>query len=191
MKTVIIDNYDSFTFNLARYIAMVTGEFPHVVRNDKFDLGELDDYDCIVLSPGPGLPKDAGLTMATIEAYHRTKNILGVCLGHQALGEFFGGRLKQLSTVQHGVATPINIIKRGGVFKGIPNRTKVGRYHSWALDTYKLPRELQITSITDDDTIMSLRHKLLPIYGIQFHPESILTKHGLQMIENFYRSISR
>jgi len=187
LKTIVIDNYDSFTYNLVRYIHLATGVEPLVVRNDAFELGFIDQFDVIVLSPGPGLPSDAGLLLKVIERYHQTKKILGVCLGHQAIGEFFGCSLRLLDEVKHGVATKLNFVEKDLIYRNIPNETLVGRYHSWVLDEKKISKEITITSMTDGEVIMGLRHKTLPIYGVQFHPESILTTEGLKIIENFYK----
>lgn len=187
MKTIVIDNYDSFTYNLVRYIHIVSREEPVVVRNNEFDLDFIDNFDCIVLSPGPGLPSDAGLMPELINRYYKTKKILGVCLGHQAIGEFFGFKLKQLEEVKHGVATQLSILNKDCLYRSVSNLTMVGRYHSWVLENKKVPENILITSLTDDNIIMGIRHKDYPIYGVQFHPESILTTDGLKIIENFYK----
>jgi anthranilate synthase component 2 len=185
MKTVIIDNYDSFTYNLVHYIEEINDERPIVLRNDKFELNDLEKFDIIVLSPGPGLPKDAGLLMDVIEKYHKTKVILGVCLGHQALGEFFGSKLKNLSQVYHGVDCELDKLSDVVIY-GDSDTVTVGRYHSWVVDPVNFSSELEITSIDNDGEIMSLKHKTLPIHGVQYHPESVLTPEGKQLLRNFF-----
>ncbi len=187
MKTVIIDNFDSFTYNLVRYIHIVTKKKPCVYRNDNFNLSDLEQFDVIILSPGPGLPKEAGKTMEVLKTFSSSKKILGVCLGHQAIAEYFGSQLTQLTEVKHGVSSPLSIIKKEGIFKNITNNTPVGRYHSWTVAKNQLSKDLIITATTTDDTIMALKHCTLPIYGVQFHPESILTTEGIKIIDNFYK----
>lgn len=187
LKTIVIDNYDSFTYNLVRYIHIVTKLAPVVVRNNEFEIDYINDFDVIVFSPGPGLPKDAGLMMEVLKQYAKTKKILGVCLGHQAIAEFFGNELRQLAEVKHGVASELRIIKHDSLYAGVPNSSKVGRYHSWVVDETKLSNELEVTAVADNTIIMSFKHKKLPIFGVQYHPESILTTYGLKIIENFYK----
>lgn len=187
VKTIVIDNYDSFTYNLVRYIHMVSGERPTVVRNDAFNIEYINNFDTIVLSPGPGLPSDAGLMMDVLKKYSRTKKILGVCLGHQAIAEFFGSELKQLKQVKHGVSSSINIYNSSGIYEGVKNSIEVGRYHSWTVDKQRISKELIITAETEDMEIMSIKHDSLPIFGVQYHPESILTTYGLKIIENFLK----
>ena len=187
MKTVVIDNFDSFTYNLVRYIHLVTNTKPHVYRNDEFELEDLDRFDVIVLSPGPGLPHEAGKMMGVLSRYATTKKILGVCLGHQAIAEYFGCKLKQLDEVKHGVSSPLVIQNRKGLFDNIVNNTLVGRYHSWGVDNDEFSKELVVTARTEDNAIMALKHRYLPVYGVQFHPESILTQEGLKIINNFYK----
>ncbi len=186
MKTVVIDNFDSFTYNLVRYIQIVTKEKPTVYRNDNFELQDLEKFDVIVLSPGPGLPNEAGKMMSVLKRFASTKKILGVCLGHQAIAEYFGCKLKQLDEVKHGVSSPLTIQNTKGLFTKIENNTLVGRYHSWIVDNNNFSKELFVTATTDDNIIMALKHCYLPIYGVQFHPESILTQEGLKIINNFY-----
>ena len=185
MKIAVIDNYDSFTFNLVHYLeknnALVT-----VFRNDELEIDELLDYDKILLSPGPGLPNEAGILLKIIETYHKTKPILGICLGHQAIAEFFGAKLENQKSVTHGEAD--EIFKTGeneDLFKDISNPITVGRYHSWIVSNDNLPDDLEITSVNNDNQIMSLRHKNYDIKGIQFHPESILTPNGETIIKNW------
>lgn len=187
LKTIVIDNYDSFTYNLVRYINISTGERPYVVRNDLVDIDIIDNFDNIVFSPGPGLPYEAGLMMDIIKKYYCSKKILGVCLGHQAIAEFFGARLKKLNSVKHGVSSNATIFDKSNIYKKIPTNISVGRYHSWCVDEDNFPHNLIITSKSEDNNIMSLKHNKLPIYGVQYHPESILTPYGLKIINNFLK----
>lgn len=184
MRTAVIDNYDSFTYNLV-HIVKATGAEVSVVRNDQFELDDLAPFDKIILSPGPGIPEEAGLLMDVIRRYKRSKPMLGVCLGHQAIGEAFGAKLVNLSEVYHGVATPVNVIAGDPIFTGLPRRFCAGRYHSWAISPDSLPTSLQVTATSDDGCIMAIRHRRLPIHGIQFHPESVLTPEGRKIVENF------
>lgn len=184
MKIAIIDNYDSFTYNLAHLVKSLGTEV-EVMRNDKFRLEELEQYDKLLLSPGPGIPSEAGLLLQVIREYAGRKPILGVCLGHQAIAEVFGAKLKNLSDVYHGVATPCDILADDTLFRGLPRRIEVGRYHSWAVDNADFPECLDVTSVSDDGEIMSLRHRQYDIRGIQFHPESVLTPDGGQIIGNW------
>ena len=186
MKIAIIDNYDSFTYNLRHLIASLGVEVD-VLRNDRFGLEALDRYDKLVLSPGPGIPCEAGQLMAVIGRYAPTKPLLGVCLGHQAIGEAFGGRLSVLSEVFHGVRTPISLLGDDYLFEGLPRRIDVGRYHSWVVDREGLPDELEVAALSDEGQIMALRHRTLDVRGIQFHPESVLTPDGRTMIENWLK----
>lgn len=181
---VIIDNYDSFTYNLSHLIKELGADVT-VYRNDKFTLDQLEKFDKIVLSPGPGIPSEAGLLLDVIKAYAGKKPILGVCLGHQAIGESFGGKLTNLSQVYHGVATPCHITKDDYLFKGLPEKIEIGRYHSWVVDTKDFPDCLEVTSVSDEGYIMSLRHKEYDIRGIQYHPESVLTKDGKKILKNW------
>jgi len=184
MKIVIIDNYDSFTYNLSHLIKELGSEVT-VFRNDRFELSDLEPFDKIVLSPGPGIPSEAGLLLDVIHAYAGKKPILGVCLGHQAIGEAFGGKLENLSEVFHGVATPCNIVTDDPIFSGLERTITIGRYHSWVVSHEKFPDCLEVTAVSDDGQIMALRHKTMNIHGIQFHPESVLTPDGKTMIKNF------
>lgn len=186
MKVTIIDNYDSFTYNLAHLVREL-GADVEVFRNDKFALEQLEAFDKIILSPGPGIPDEAGLTLKVIERYSRQKPILGVCLGHQAIGQYFGGKLINLSTVYHGVQTSIHIVKDDYLFKGLPNTFMAGRYHSWVVDKEGLPEALEIIAESDEGQIMALRHRSLDVRGIQFHPESVLTPDGKILIENWLK----
>ena len=172
MKTVIIDNYDSFTYNLAHLIKELGAEVD-VLRNDKFELEELEKYDKIILSPGPGIPEEAGLLLEVIRTYAGRKPILGVCLGEQAIGQAFGGKLTNLSEVFHGIQTNVKIKNKDYIFSGLPTEIPVGRYHSWVVDTEGFPEELVITAISSEGQIMALKHREYDVHGIQFHPESV------------------
>lgn len=184
MKIVIIDNYDSFTYNLSHLVKELGAEVT-VVRNDQFALPELEAYDKIILSPGPGIPSEAGLLLDVIRTYAGKKPILGVCLGHQAIGECFGAQLTNLSEVFHGVATEGTQFGNDPIFAGLPQRITMGRYHSWVVSKDGLPSCLEITAESDEGQIMALRHREYDIHGIQFHPESVLTPEGRKIIENF------
>ena len=183
MKVVIIDNYDSFTYNLSHLIKELGAEVT-VLRNDQFQLEDLEMYHKIVLSPGPGIPSEAGLLLDVIRTYAGKKPILGVCLGHQAIGEVFGGKLVNLSEVFHGVATPCHIVADDPIFSGLERTITIGRYHSWVVSEEAFPDCLEITAEIDGQ-IMALRHKTLNVRGIQFHPESVLTPDGKKMIQNW------
>lgn len=187
-RIVIIDNYDSFTYNLSHLLKEVGADVT-VFRNDQFRLEELQQYDKIVLSPGPGIPSEAGLLLDVIRAYAPTKPMLGVCLGHQAIGEVFGARLLNLDDVVHGVATPCRIVASDPIFDGLLNKITVGRYHSWVVSQEDFPSCLEITAVSDDGgsvpNIMALRHREYEVHGIQFHPESVLTPEGKIIIKNF------
>lgn len=184
IKTIIIDNYDSFTYNLSHLLKELGADVT-VVRNDKFKIEDLEQYDKIVLSPGPGIPSEAGLMPQVIKAYAGRKPILGICLGHQAIGEAFGAKLLNIGNVVHGVATPAHLVAEDYIFKGLPADLEVGRYHSWVVDDKDLPECLEVTSRSDDGYIMSLRHRKYDIRGIQYHPESVLTPDGKAIINNW------
>jgi len=184
IKIIIIDNYDSFTYNLSHLLKEL-GANVTVVRNDKFQIKDLEQYDKIVLSPGPGIPSEAGLMPEVIKAYAGRKPILGICLGHQAIGEAFGAQLLNIGNVVHGVATPAHITVKDYLFEELPTDIEVGRYHSWVVDENGLPSCLEVTSRSDDGYIMSLRHREFDIRGIQFHPESVLTPNGKEIINNW------
>ena len=184
MKVIIIDNYDSFTYNLSHLIKELGAEVT-VVRNDQFKLEDLEPYNKIVLSPGPGIPSEAGLLLDVIKTYAGRKPILGVCLGHQAIGEVFGGRLENLSDVFHGVATPCRIIADDPIFSRLEREITIGRYHSWVVSNEGLPECLEVTAVSDEGQIMALRHRELNVRGIQFHPESVLTPDGRKMLQNW------
>ena len=183
-KIVIIDNYDSFTFNLVHYFEALNCDVT-VFRNDEFELDELQIFDKIVLSPGPGLPSEAGLLNQVINTYASSKSILGICLGQQAIAEVFGGKLKQLKTVKHGVNSEISTTVSDEVlYQNLPKNLTVGRYHSWVVDR-NLPDVLESTSMDEEGNIMSLRHRTFDVKGVQFHPESILTLHGKTILKNW------
>jgi len=187
MKILVFDNYDSFTYNLVQYLERC-GASVDVFRNDKISLEEINKYEKILLSPGPGVPSEAGLLLDVIKEFAPTKSILGVCLGQQAIGEVFGGKLVNLDSVYHGVSTDMEIVKEDLLFKGLPKKFKAGRYHSWVVDEKNFPNELEITVKDENGYVMGLRHKKFDVRGVQFHPESVLTEHGLQMIENWVKS---
>lgn len=201
MKTIIIDNYDSFTYNLAHLVKELGAE-TEVLRNDRFRLEELERYDKIILSPGPGIPEEAGLLLDVIRTYKGRKPILGVCLGEQAIGQAFGGRLTNLSEVFHGVQTTVRIkneelrtkseesrgeglLEEDYIFRGLPGEILVGRYHSWVVDREGFPDELAVTAISPEGQIMALKHREYDIHGIQFHPESVLTPEGKTIVKNW------
>jgi len=185
-KILIIDNYDSFTYNLVHLVNEI-GLQCEVWRNDKFNIDDVAAYDRIILSPGPGIPSEAGLLMEVIEKYSPTKSIFGVCLGQQAIAEVFGGKLYNLSQPMHGIATPIKVTdKNERLFAGLPESFKVGRYHSWVVDGNALPDVFSVTAIDEaDNSLMALSHKEYDVRGVQFHPESILTEYGRKMMQNW------
>ncbi|NDI98988.1 aminodeoxychorismate/anthranilate synthase component II [Flavobacterium sp. LaA7.5] len=187
-KILVIDNYDSFTYNLVHYLEEFDCEVT-TIRNDQLDIDEVADYDKILLSPGPGVPDEAGLLKKVIGTYARSKSILGICLGQQAIAEVFGGSLTNLDKVYHGVATKITIIvDNETLFDGMPKEIEVGRYHSWSVNVADLPPVLEATSLDGRGNIMSLRHTLFDVKGVQFHPESVLTPQGKQIIKNWILS---
>lgn len=188
MKIVIIDNYDSFTYNLSHLVKELGAEVT-VLRNDSFPIEELETYDKILLSPGPGIPKEAGLLLEVIRTYAGKKPILGVCLGEQAIGEVFGGKLTNLSEVYHGIQSPIRITASNYLFEGLPEEILVGRYHSWVIDRENFPDALEITAVSQEGYIMALRHKDFDVQGIQFHPESALTPDGKKIISNWLNHV--
>lgn len=188
MKLLVLDNYDSFTYNLVHLIEKVSEISFDVIRNDKISIDSVKSYDKILLSPGPGLPKNAGIMPELIKTYGASKSILGVCLGLQAIGEAYGGILKNLDTVFHGIATPINIVAEDIIFDNCPKTFTVGRYHSWVINNHHLPQELQITATDEQGNIMALKHKTHDVRGVQFHPESILSEHGETMIHNWLKA---
>ncbi|HMI78926.1 MAG TPA: aminodeoxychorismate/anthranilate synthase component II [Ferruginibacter sp.] len=186
MKILVFDNYDSFTYNLVHLVEKITGEKVDVYRNDQIALADVAVYDKIILSPGPGIPAEAGLLLPLIKEYASSKSILGVCLGHQAIGQAFGGTLINLDTVYHGVATPVRILKTGSqILHGLPDPLEVGRYHSWIVSDDKFPDELEVTARDEHGYIMGLQHKQFDVQGVQFHPESVLTPDGEKILRNW------
>lgn len=213
MKILVFDNYDSFTYNLVHLVEKIIHGKVDVYRNDELPMEKAKEYDKIILSPGPGIPSEAGMLLPLIKEYASSKSILGVCLGHQAIGEAFGGKLTNLSTVYHGVATKIEIVNRqssivnrqsltgnaepdsrltiadsrNSVFEGLPDEIEVGRYHSWVVDEKNFPGELEITARDANNYIMGLQHKTYDVQGVQFHPESVLTPDGEKMMRNWLK----
>ena len=196
MKILVFDNYDSFTYNLVHLIEKIIQQKVDVFRNDEIALEKVKAYDKIILSPGPGIPEEAGLLLPLIKEYAATKSILGVCLGHQAIGQAFGGTLTNLSQVYHGIATKIIVGSQGAgvgsiansrrqLFDGLPNEIEVGRYHSWVVDNNNFPDELEVTSRDENNFIMALQHKKYDVQGVQFHPESVLTPEGEKIMKNW------
>lgn len=185
MKVLILDNYDSFTYNLVQYVEEELGRSIDVFRNDQIALDEVGKYDLIILSPGPGVPKEAGIMPELIKRYLKEKVIFGVCLGHQAIGEAFGGQLINLEQVHHGIETTMTrTTEEDTLFENVPMQFNAGRYHSWVIDPESLPSELITTATGEYGGVMALRHREYPIFGVQFHPESIMTQHGRLMIRN-------
>lgn len=192
MKILVFDNYDSFTYNLVHLVEKIIHGKVDVFRNDQLPLEKVKVYDKIILSPGPGIPEEAGLLLPLIKEYAASKSILGVCLGHQAIGEAFGGKLENLSTVYHGVATEIGVGSqesgtRSRLFEGLPERIEVGRYHSWIVSDENFPAELEVTARDDNNYIMALQHKTFDVQGVQFHPESVLTPMGEVILRNWVK----
>lgn len=186
MKILVFDNYDSFTYNLVHLVEKITHGKVDVYRNDKITLEQIKDYDKIILSPGPGIPDEAGLLLPLISEYASSKSILGVCLGHQAIGESFGGILKNLSTVYHGIATKIKILNKDAkILHGLGDEVEVGRYHSWIVSDENFPPVLEVTARDHNGQIMALQHKTYDVQGVQFHPESVLTPLGEKMLRNW------
>jgi anthranilate synthase component 2 len=187
MKLLLIDNYDSFTYNLVHLIEKVSNLEFDVIRNDKITLEEVGQYDKIMISPGPGLPIDSGISLSVIQHYGASKSILGVCLGLQAIAEAYGGSLINLDSVYHGIATPINLGEKDSIFAHCPPTFDVGRYHSWVVDSASLPHELLITALDAEGQIMALKHRTHDVRGVQFHPESFLSEHGETIISNWLK----
>jgi anthranilate synthase component 2 len=200
MKILVFDNYDSFTYNLVHLVEKIQHQKVDVYRNDQIPLERVKEYDKIILSPGPGIPVEAGLLLPLIKEYAATKSILGVCLGHQAIGEAFGGKLINLSTVYHGVATEIETgsakeigeeaesMVASPLFTGLPHKLEVGRYHSWIVSDENFPSELEVTARDENNYIMALQHKTYDVQGVQFHPESVLTPDGEKILTNWLKS---
>lgn len=193
LRILVFDNYDSFTYNLVHLVEKITHAKVEVFRNDQISMEKVKDFDKIILSPGPGVPVEAGILLPLIKEYASTKSILGVCLGHQAIGEAFGGTLTNLSSVYHGVATPVNILQHethegvNDLFVGLPDMLEVGRYHSWIVSRENFPEELEVTAEDENGFIMALQHKLYDVQGVQFHPESVLTPKGEQLMRNWLK----
>jgi anthranilate synthase component II len=188
MKILVFDNYDSFTYNLVHLVEKITHSKVDVHRNDQIALEKVKEYDKVILSPGPGVPDEAGLLLPLIKEYAASKSILGVCLGHQAIGQAFGGTLVNLSTVYHGIATGCEIQKQTPLFAGLPNNIEVGRYHSWVVDRKNFPDDLEITATDENDFVMALQHKKYDVQGVQFHPESVLTPKGEEIMRNWLKN---
>ncbi len=194
-RILVFDNYDSFTYNLVHLVEKIIHGKVDVYRNDQIQLEKVNEYDKIILSPGPGIPSEAGLLLEVIKAYAPTKSILGVCLGHQAIAEAFGGTLSNLSNVYHGVATPVSLLAEDGavahnnLFTGLEGNLEVGRYHSWIVNKEDFPSELVITALDENGYIMGLRHKIYDVQGVQFHPESVLTPQGEAIMRNWLKEV--
>lgn len=184
MKILILDNYDSFTYNIVDALRQL-GIEPTVIRNDKMEVADAEEFDKIILSPGPGIPEEAGILLPLIKEYAGEKPMLGVCLGHQAIAQACGGELVNLSKVYHGLKLPVKVIADDYLFDGMPREFAVGRYHSWAVDPSKLPADLEVTAVDAEGNIMALRHKQYDMRGVQFHPESIMTDQGLTIFKNW------
>ncbi len=190
MRILVFDNYDSFTYNLVHLVEKIIHGKVEVFRNDKLPLEKVKDFDKIILSPGPGIPEEAGLLLPLIKEYAASKSILGVCLGHQAIGQAFGGQLVNLSTVYHGVALPVHIAGNAGpLFNGLPTVFDVGRYHSWVVAEKDFPADLTVTARDENNYIMALQHKKFDVQGVQFHPESVLTPLGEKIMRNWLKDV--
>lgn len=184
MKLLIFDNYDSFTYNIVHAVRELGFE-PDIYRNDRISIDDVDRYDKIIISPGPGIPSEAGILPELLKRYSPTKSIFGVCLGEQAIGECFGATLVNLPEVYHGLQKNVLVTRPDYIFEGLPEKFPVGRYHSWAVSPVNLPSELEVTAIDEEDHIMALRHRTLDVRGVQFHPESILTPDGINIFRNW------
>ncbi len=191
-KLLVLDNYDSFTYNLVHLAKEILGQEVDVFRNDEIELADVGNYERILLSPGPGIPEEAGILLPLIRQYAASKSLFGVCLGHQAIGQAFGGKLANLDKVYHGLATDINMLPKlelshyqGDWFQQLPETLTVGRYHSWIVSREAFPADLEITAVDEQEMIMSLRHRQFDVQGVQFHPESVLTTNGKKMLENW------
>jgi anthranilate synthase component II len=192
-RILVFDNYDSFTYNLVHLVEKITHNPVDVYRNDQIPLEKVNEYDKIILSPGPGVPHEAGLLIPLIKEFAATKSILGVCLGHQAIGEAFGGKLINLTSVYHGVSTPIHVLikekqKKTNLFSELPDELEVGRYHSWIISEQDFPDELEVTAVDKNGYIMALQHKSYDLQAVQFHPESVLTPQGEAMMRNWLKA---
>ena len=187
MKVLVLDNYDSFTFNLVQYIERILASKVDVFRNDQITLENVAPYDAVILSPGPGVPSEAGIMPSLIQRYAPSKAILGVCLGHQAIGEAFGGKLENLTQVYHGIETPVEVLDaEEPLFHEVPRHFQAGRYHSWVVSKADLPEDLVVTAVDTQGIIMAFRHQTHNVRGVQFHPESIMTEYGMKMLTNFF-----
>ncbi len=184
MRLLILDNYDSFTYNIVHAVRQL-GFSPEVYRNDEISIDAIKTFDKIIISPGPGIPSEAGILPELLRIYAESKPILGICLGEQAIGERFGARLRNLTDVFHGIQSTITITTDDYIFKGLPDRIKVGRYHSWVVDRGSLPDSLEMTALSDEGDVMAIRHKSYDVRGVQFHPESIMTPDGLTILSNW------
>jgi anthranilate synthase component 2 len=182
MKVLMLDNYDSFTYNVVHYLVALGAEVD-VFRNDKISLNEVDAYDKIVLSPGPGVPEEAGILLPLIEHYFPSKSILGICLGHQAIGQVFGAELYNIGQVVHGKSRNTRVLKHDLLFKNIPYEFESGRYHSWAIRN--LPPELEVIATDDEGIVQAIRHRVYDVRGVQFHPESVMTPNGMEILKNW------
>lgn len=185
MKILILDNYDSFTYNLVHIVRKLGYKNLDVVRNDQISVSDVAQYDKVILSPGPGIPVEAGILMDLIKTYAPSKPILGVCLGHQAIGECFGAELYNIQQVIHGKSMDTQVVLDDYIFEGMPKSFKSGRYHSWAVKNF--PTELEVTAIDNSGIVQALRHKKYDVRGVQFHPESVMTEHGEQLILNWLK----
>lgn len=189
MKILVLDNYDSFTYNIVHLLKEITNEPIDIFRNDEITLDEVGQYDKIMLSPGPGIPDEAGILKEVIRKYASTKSIFGVCLGCQAIAEVFGGKLINLDKVYHGVSTPVSIVNEKDItFHGVPTQFDAGRYHSWVVDGASLPSEIEVSASEKSGQVMALFHKEYDVRGVQFHPESVLTPYGKEMLTNWVQS---
>ena len=188
MKILVIDNYDSFVYNLVHYIEQIGEEYQvEVVRNDEVDIDKVGEYDKLLLSPGPGIPEEAGKMPAVIAQYAGKLPILGVCLGHQAIAEYLGAKLENMKDVLHGISTPMKVVAKDVLYEDIPDTFNVGRYHSWHVSKSDLPKEIEVTAEDEKGSILSFKHAEFNLRGVQYHPESVLTEHGLKIIENWLK----
>lgn len=188
MKTALIDNNDSFTYNIVELIRAIPGSRLDVIPYEKLEMDELRSYENLILSPGPGLPDDFPVLQDVLYNYHSTKSILGICLGHEAIAKFFGAELVHLPSVVHGQPKVINVVNESALYGNMPPKFIAGLYHSWVIDKNKFPNELEITGLSDEGNIMSFQHKTLNLFGVQFHPESIITEYGKEMMGNFLKT---
>ncbi len=185
MKILVLDNYDSFVYNLVHYIRQLGFTDVDVYRNDKIALSDVEKYDKILLSPGPGIPNESGIMIDLIKKYAGSKSIMGVCLGHQAIAEAFGSELENMDEVLHGVGNKMEVVAEDSIYNELPNSFEVGRYHSWQVKKDTLGDVFKITGVDENGNVMSIRHNSLDVVGVQYHPESVLTEHGLKIVENW------